>query len=95
MTATLGTLSATTTVTAVADTAASSARYVTVSANKEVVSATVTDGWGNTVAGAAVTFSASGGSFLTGSNSTTGTTDSKGVATASLAPATAVTATAS
>jgi hypothetical protein len=60
-------------------------RYVSVSVSGDLVSATVTDGFGNVVPSNSVTLAASGGTFLTGSNTVTATTGANGIATAKLA----------
>jgi trimeric autotransporter adhesin len=66
-------------------------RYVSVSVTGDLVSATVTDGFGNVVPSNSVTLAASGGTFLTGSNTVTATTGANGIATAKLAAGTDVT----
>jgi len=89
VTATSGTLTQSATVTAIAG-ANTTARTITATIVGSLVSATVKDGYGNGVPGVAVSLSASGGTFQTGSNTVSATTDSKGVATASLSPGGAV-----
>ena len=66
-------------------------RYVSVSVSGDLVSATVTDGFGNVVPSNSVTLAASGGTFLTGSNTVTATTGANGIATAKLAAGTDIT----
>jgi len=59
-----------------------------------LVKFTVKDGWGNAVSGVNVTFSVTGnGTFLNGTNTTTGTTDTTGVASVSFIGSAAGTAT--
>lgn len=70
---------------------AGAARSVAVAVSGQTATATVTDGFGNAVSGVTVTFTVSGGTFLTGANSVTGSTDSAGKATAALAPGTGLT----
>jgi hypothetical protein len=89
ITATQGTLTQSASVTAIAG-ANTTARTIAATIVGSLVSATVKDGYGNGVPGVAVSLSASGGTFQTGSNTVSATTDSKGVATASLSPGGAV-----
>jgi hypothetical protein len=89
ITATHGTLTQSASVTAIAG-ANTTARTIAATIVGSLVSATVKDGYGNGVPGVAVSLSASGGTFQTGSNTVSATTDSKGVATASLSPGGAV-----
>jgi hypothetical protein len=89
VTATNGTLTQSATVTALAG-ANTTARTIAATIVGGLVSATVKDGYGNGVPGVAVSLSASGGTFQTGSNTVSATTDDKGVATASLSPGGAV-----
>jgi hypothetical protein len=89
VTATNGTLTQSATVTALAG-ANTTARTIAATIVGGLVSATVKDGYGNGVPGVAVTLSASGGTFQTGSNTVSATTDASGVATASLSPGGAV-----
>jgi trimeric autotransporter adhesin len=79
VTATAGSVSATTTVNFV--NAAADARYIAVSAAGGLVSATVTDRYGNGVPTATVTWSVTGGGYFgNGTTGTTGTTNRTGVA---------------
>jgi hypothetical protein len=89
VTATSGTLTQSASVTAIAG-ANTTARTIAATIVGGLVSATVKDGYGNGVPGVAVSLSASGGTFQTGSNTVSATTDDKGVATASLSPGGAV-----
>jgi hypothetical protein len=57
----------------------------------DLVRATVVDGFGNGVGAVSVTLVATGGAFLTGSNTVSVTTDASGLGTASLQPGTGVT----
>jgi hypothetical protein len=79
VTATAGTATATTTVNFV--NAAADARYIAVSAAGGLVSATVTDRFGNGVPSATVTWAVTGGGYFgNGTTGTTGTTNRSGVA---------------
>ncbi len=83
VTATNGTLSKSAAVQALPG-ANTTARYIANSITSGLVTATVTDGYGNGVPGVSVTLVATGGTFQTGSNTVTATTDAAGKATASL-----------
>jgi hypothetical protein len=79
VTATAGGKSATTTVNFV--NAASDARYIALKAEAGLVSATVTDRFGNVVPSATVTWAVTGGGYFgNGTTGTTGTTNRSGVA---------------
>jgi hypothetical protein len=79
VTATAGTATATTTVNFV--NAAADARYIAVSAAGGLVSATVTDRFGNVVPSVTVTWAVTGGGYFgNGTTGTTGTTNRTGVA---------------
>jgi len=91
VTATAGGKSVTTTVNFV--NAASDARYIKVSAVDKIVSATVTDRFGNPVKSATVTWAVTGGAYFgNGTTGTTGTTDATGVAQIIISGAGTVTA---
>jgi hypothetical protein len=98
--ATSGGKSQTAPVTALAVNAAADARIISTEAATGVagqgtlVKFTVKDGFGNAVAGVGVTFSVTGnGTFLNGTNTTTGVTDTTGVASVSFMGSAAGTAT--
>jgi hypothetical protein len=90
VTATSGTLTTSQTVTAVAG-ANGTGRTLAASVVGDLVRATVVDGFGNGVGGVSVTLVATGGAFLTGSNTVSVTTDASGLGTASLQPGTGIT----
>ena len=90
VTATSGTLTTSQSVTAISG-GNGTGRTLAVSIVGDLVRATVVDGFGNGVGAVSVTLVATGGAFLTGSNTVSVTTDASGLGTASLQPGTGVT----
>jgi trimeric autotransporter adhesin len=90
VTATSGTLTTSQSVTAKSG-VAGTGRTLAVAVVGDLVRATVVDGFGNGVGAVSVVLVATGGAFLTGSNTVTVTTDATGLGTASLQPGTGIT----